>query len=216
VEVPFWRSGSTRSPQPNRSGAAPIRRSAAGSSRPSAYDFRDLREPTAAFVCVRGVDDDRGDVRTLYRGAYMRLVGVLAVAAGDRGEAEEVVQEAFIRLIPRWSKVSSYDDPEAWVRKVAFRLLANRQRRARMARRLLWSERREPQPADAGDAVDVSRALAMLPFSQRQVVVLHHLLDLSVEQIAAEVGVPVGTVKSRLARARAALTPLLGVEVADV
>jgi RNA polymerase sigma-70 factor (ECF subfamily) len=64
--------------------------------------------------------------------------------------------------------------------------------------------------------VDVSRALATLPLSQREVVVLHHLLDLPVEQVAAELGVPIGTVKSRLARARSALTPLLGLEVADV
>jgi RNA polymerase sigma-70 factor (ECF subfamily) len=162
------------------------------------------------------VSGDRGGVRALYVASYPRLVGVLAVAAGDRGEAEEVVQEAFIRLLPRWSKISRYDDPEAWVRKVAFRLLANRQRRARMARRLLWNERHEPEPVEAGDGLDVSRALATLPFSQRQVVVLHHLLDLPVEQVAAELGVPVGTVKSRLARARAALAPLLGVEVVDV
>jgi len=155
-------------------------------------------------------------VRTLYVAAYPRLVGVLAVAAGDRGEAEEVVQEAFIRLLPRWSKISRYDDPEAWVRKVAFRLLANRQRRARTARRLLSHEPHESEPVEAGDAVDVSRALATLPFSQRQVVVLHHLLDLPVELVAAELGVPVGTVKSRLARARTALAPLIGVEVADV
>jgi RNA polymerase sigma-70 factor, ECF subfamily len=162
------------------------------------------------------VGSGEADVRTLYTAAYSRLVGVLAVAAGDRGEAEEVVQEAFIRLISRWSKISGYDDPEGWVRKVAFRLLANRQRRARTARRLLVSKASERGWADTDDSVDVSQALATLPFNQRQVVVLHHLLDLPVDQIAADLGIPVGTVKSRLARARLALTPLLGAEVADV
>lgn len=158
-----------------------------------------------------------GDVRAFYAAAYPQLVRVLALAAGDLAEAEEVVQEAFIRLLPRWETVGRYDDPEAWVRKVAFRLLANRQRRARVARRLLPAlVRPHADPSPSGDHVDVSRALATLPLSQREVVVLHHLLDLPVEQVAAELGLPTGTVKSRLARARVALTPLLGLEVADV
>lgn len=157
-----------------------------------------------------------GDVRELYAASYARLVGVLTLASGDRAEAEEVVQDAFVRLLPRWSTVRRYDDPEAWVRKVAFRLLANRQRRSRVARRLLPRlARTTTQPAASADRVDVLRALAMLPLAQREVVVLHHLVDLSVELVAAELGIPVGTVKSRLTRARAALTPLLGQEVAD-
>jgi len=155
-------------------------------------------------------------VRSFYTAAYPQLVRVLALAAGDVAEAEEVVQEAFVRLLPRWATVGGYDDPEAWVRKVAFRLLANRQRRARVARRLLPTLVRAHTPSPSSDRVDVSRALATLPLSQREVVVLHHLLDLPVEQVAAELGVPIGTVKSRLARARSALTPLLGLEVADV
>lgn len=167
-------------------------------------------------MCVTGVSVDAGDVRAFYAAAYPQLVRVLALASGDVAEAEEVVQEAFIRLLPRWEAIGQYDDPEAWVRKVAFRLLANRQRRARLARRLLPGLARPHAPSPTGDRVDVSRALAMLPLSQREVVVLHHLLDLPVEQVAAELGVPAGTVKSRLARARVALAPLLGLEVADV
>ena len=172
-------------------------------------------EPGASFVCVRGVDGDGGDVRALYAASYGRLVGILAVAAGDRDEAEEVVQEAFVRLLPRWSKISRYDDPEAWVRHVAFRLLANRERRRRLSHRLA-AKVPESTSAATSESLDVIRALASLPFDQRQVVVLHHLLDLPINRVATELGVPVGTVKSRLARARAALAPLLGVEVADV
>ena len=179
--------------------------------------FRDFREPEARFVCVRRMSGGVGDVRALYAAAYPRLVGVLALASGGLAEAEEVVQEAFVRLLPRWETVGRYDDPEAWVRKVAFRLLANRQRRERVARRVLPAlVRTRTDSSPTGDRVDLSRALAALPMGQRQAVVLHHLLDLPVEQVAAEMGVPVGTVKSRLARARVALTPLLGLEVADV
>jgi RNA polymerase sigma-70 factor (ECF subfamily) len=157
-----------------------------------------------------------GDPRDLYADCYSRLVGVVAVAAADRGTAEEVVQEAFLRLLPRWSQISRYDDPEAWVRKVAFRLLSNRRRRAQNKIRALVRTGSPPigRPP-SGDRVDVARALATLPLAQRQVIVLHHLLDLPLDEVATELGVAVGTVKSRLARGRAALEPLLREEAND-
>jgi RNA polymerase sigma-70 factor, ECF subfamily len=160
------------------------------------------------------VAGDDEALRALYASAYPRLVGVLAVAAGDRVEAEDVVQEAFIRLLPRWEAIGRYDDPEAWLRKVAFRLLSTRRRRARLGRRLAGQEI-AGTPAPSADRVDISRALAALPVQQRVVVVLHHLLDLPVDVVAAELGIPVGTVKSRLSRARQALSPLLDSEVND-
>ena len=58
----------------------------------------------------------------------------------------------------------------------------------------------------------LTEALCALPMAQRKAVVLHHLLDLPVDQVAVELGVPVGTVKSRLARARGALATLLATE----
>ena len=155
------------------------------------------------------------DFEALYAVAYVRLVRVLAVASGSQPDAEEVVQEAFVRLLPRWGKVRGYADPEAWVRGVAFRLLSNRRRGRRAADRTLsrygLGGQEQLRPPD-GDRVDVTRALAALPAQQRHVVVLHHLLGLSVDQIAAELGVPAGTVKSRLSRGRAALAPLLMTE----
>lgn len=161
----------------------------------------------------QGEAPDNGPAR-LYASTYSRLVSVVAVAAGSRAEAEEVVQEAFVRLLPRWSTVSRYDSPEAWVRSVAFRLLANRHRRARVARRLMGrSQPVEQSPPVNADRVDIRRALAALPLARRQVVVLHYLLDLPVAEIAAELGIPIGTVKSRLSRGREALTALLGEDV---
>ena len=155
-------------------------------------------------------DDVAADPRDLYAACYARLVGVLALVATSRAEAEDVVQEAFVRLAPRWATICGYDDPEAWVRKVAFRLLSNRFRRARHATAaLLRSRPAEIVPEPSADGVDVTRALAKIPVAQREVVVLHHLLDRSVDEVAAELGIPVGTVKSRLSRARAALAPLL-------
>jgi RNA polymerase sigma-70 factor (ECF subfamily) len=159
--------------------------------------------------------DPERDVRDLYEAAYARLVSVVAVAAGNRGDAEDVVQEAFVRLLRHWPSVSRYDDPEAWVRQVAFRLLSNRLRKTRNGvRAVLRLARSQNADEPSADGVDIAKAMRALPMPQRQVVVLHHLVGLEVAEVAAALGLPVGTVKSRLSRARAALASLLTEEQA--
>lgn len=150
-------------------------------------------------------------VADFYEAAYPRLVGLLTLASGSRADAEELVQEAFARLIPRWDTVREYDNPEAWVRTVAFRLASSRWRRAGIAARALVRLGPPPVVAEPGTArLDAERLLAGLPPKHREVLVLHHALGLPVEQVARELGVPVGTVKSRLSRARDAAATLLG------
>ena len=171
-------------------------------------------EPFGAPGGVTGVSESPSSgcdaVRAIYELSYSRLVGVVSVAAGGRAEAEECVQESFIRLLREWPAVSQFDSPEAWTRKVAFRLLSNRRRKARNGvKALLRMGPPSSAPAPTGDALDVQRALASLPLGQRQVVVLHYLLRLEVAEIAAELDIAPGTVKSRLSRARATLNPLL-------
>lgn len=149
------------------------------------------------------------DLRDLYAASYARLVGQVGAVCRDRHEAEEAVQDAFVRLMAVWPKVSRYDDPEAWVRHVALRQVSNRRRKALNG--LKAALRHGPPPDEAGPTatdVDADRALAALPLAQRAVVVLHRL-GLDTHQIADALGVPAGTVKSRLARARTALAPLL-------
>jgi len=151
------------------------------------------------------------ELEELYALSYRRLVGVVAAAAGSVGEAEEVVQEAFIRLLPRWERVRDFDDPEAWLRGVALRLLSNRLRKARNGvRAFLVHGPPAPEPPPGPDRLDVERALARLTLGQRQVLVLHHLVQLEIPEIAATLELPVGTVKSRLSRGRAALAAALG------
>jgi RNA polymerase sigma factor (sigma-70 family) len=150
-------------------------------------------------------------VAALYAASYARLVGVLAVATGSRADAEDVVQEAFARLLPRWSSVSAYDEPEAWLRTVAFRLAASRWRRAKVAARGLARLGAPPDVAPPdGSRLDAERILTGLSRPLREVLVLHHALGLPVDEIARELGVPAGTVKSRLSRARAAAVAISG------
>ncbi len=151
----------------------------------------------------------------MYARSCPRLIGLLTSIGGSRSEAEEVAHDAYVKLLPQWSKVRGYDDPESWVRVVAVRLLISRRRRAKVAtfglRRFAGrAQQHQPeQPELTAAAVAVSAALRCLPVAQRAVVILHHVMDLPVEQVANELRVPVGTVKSRLSRARAALAPLL-------
>jgi RNA polymerase sigma-70 factor (ECF subfamily) len=149
-------------------------------------------------------------LREFYSAQQPRLVGVISLLTGSRAEAEDIVQEAFVRLVPRWSKVSRYDAPEAWVRLVAVRLAANRHRDSNRFTRLFHRLPREhaPDPADSY-AGDLERALAELPMPARQVVVLHYVCDLSVAQVADTLGIAEGTVKSRLSRAREAMSATL-------
>jgi len=171
-------------------------------------------ELLGAFGGVSGVRESSRSgsdaVRAIYEASYARLVGVVSLAAGDRAEAEECVQEAFIRLLREWPTVSQFDSPEAWTRKVALRLLSNRRRKTRNGvNALLRMGPPRSAPAPTGDTLDTQRALGRLPVGQRRVVVLHYLLGLGVAEIAAELGIAPGTVKSRLSRARATLNPLL-------
>jgi len=171
-------------------------------------------EPFLAFGGVSGVSYSASAandaVRAIYEASYSRLVGVVSLAADGRAEAEECVQEAFIRLLREWPRVSQFDSPEAWTRKVALRLLSNRRRKSRNGlRALLRLDLPTQAPAPTGAGVDVERALGRLPVGQRQVVVLHYLLGLGVAEIAAELDIAPGTVKSRLSRARETLSPLL-------
>ena len=164
---------------------------------------------------VDGDRDDAQGVRQVYEASYARLVGVVGAVCGDRSEAEEAVQDAFVKLIGAWPTVRRYDDPEGWVRLVALRLASNRRRKALNGLRAALRHGPPPDaPAPSAVEVDLDRALARLPAGQRAVIVLHRL-GLDVETIARELSVPVGTVKSRLARARAALAPLLREDVTD-
>jgi RNA polymerase sigma-70 factor (ECF subfamily) len=156
-----------------------------------------------------GVADD--GFTAFFQDAYPRIVGQLRLLTGDLASAEDVAQEAFVRAASRWRLLSRYDQPEAWVRRTAFRLAIDLLRRARRHRGVLarLGARREPDAQLNPHDRAVIEALLRLPLPLREVLVLHHCLDLPVEAVAAQTGVSVGTVKSRLSRGRERLAALL-------
>ena len=152
-----------------------------------------------------------GSFEEFYSGAVGRLVGQLFPVTGDLHEAEEVVQEAYARASVHWARLRDYDLPEAWVRRVAMNLAADRGRRLqRQARALLRTGPPPSVPPASVEAMALAEALRTLPMHQRQAIVLHHLVDLPVEEVAATLGTRTGTVKSWLARGRRTLAARLG------
>jgi RNA polymerase sigma-70 factor (ECF subfamily) len=151
------------------------------------------------------------DFSEVYAAEYGRFVGQLFVLTGDLGEAQDVVQEAFARALGRWRTVGMLDDPAAWVRRVAINLAVSRWRRHRNSL-AAWRRHGEPAAYDGPgvDRVALVTALRTLPSRQRTAAVLYYVADLPVAAVAAELGVPEGTVKSDLARARGVLATLLG------
>lgn len=152
------------------------------------------------------VSVDEAEFDAFYQRSFVRLVGQLYAMIGDFAEAQDVVQEAFVRAWDRRSQLAAAEHPEAWVRTVAWRLAVSRWRRAQNAI-AAWRRLGPPADIEAPELHNVAlvTALRRIPEAQRRVIVLHHLCDLSVEQIAAETRAPTGTVKAQLSRGRAAL-----------
>ena len=158
-----------------------------------------------APVAARGRAPMRHEFDELYAAHFVSLTTQLYAYFGDRQEAQDVVQEAFCRALSRWREISAYDDPVAWVRRVAWNLATSNVRRARVVA-AFW---RRQQPVHAmppsPDRVALVAALKRLPGKQRRAVVLHYVADLPIAEIATLSNVSPGTVKSWLHRARVAL-----------
>lgn len=152
-----------------------------------------------------------------YSASFSRVVGQVYAMCGDFSEAQDCVQEAFVRAWDHRRQLDRAHAPEAWVRTVAWRLAVSRWRRARRA---LAPADRARQAAASPPEPDVNHtalvaALRQIPEEQRRAIVLHHLCDLSVAEVAMETGVAVGTVKARLSRGRTGLAGLLRDERAE-
>jgi DNA-directed RNA polymerase specialized sigma24 family protein len=147
----------------------------------------------------------------LYRSCYRRLVLACYAVTADLGVAQEVAREAFVTAYGWRARVAAAERPEEWVLTVAVGL-ANRRRRGRALRdRMLrpWSQS-VPEGELVDDRTDLHRAVRALAEEQRTVVVLHHLADLRVVEVASLLDLPEETVMARLSQARMALAAALG------
>jgi RNA polymerase sigma-70 factor (ECF subfamily) len=147
-----------------------------------------------------------------FRATYARLLVALTLTA-DRATAEDAVQDAYLQALRHWEKVQHYDDPAAWVRRAALNRLANQRRgtarRDRAVGRLAVATP-HTHSDDLATLADLRAALAALPERERTAVVLHHVIGIPVAELATDLDLPEGTVKSILSRTRDRLRALLG------
>ena len=155
------------------------------------------------------------DWESVYASQYQRLVVLVSAVCGSVPEAEEAVQEAFVRALGLTGRRAVVDNPSGWLYRVAINQLRSRWRHALVAVRVHARIAAEPavpqQPESAvAEREALLAALRQLPFGQREALVLYYLADLPMEEIAERAAVAVGTVKARLSRGRDALAQLLG------
>jgi RNA polymerase sigma factor (sigma-70 family) len=157
--------------------------------------------------------DERGDYEWVFRATFASVSRTVFLIVHDRAVAEEISQDAFLKLLQKWSTVGDYERPEAWVRKVAVNMAIRhagreRSRPGRELRAQTWRAQEAPDPDP-----DVMRAVRELAPMQRAVVVLFYWEDRPVVEIARTLQVSESTVKQHLLRARTRLASLLGEEV---
>ncbi len=161
-----------------------------------------------------GMGNAEEEFDAFYARTYPWLAARAVMLSGNRQNAEDAVQEAYIEAMRRWPEVRTCASPEAWVTTTMRRKLSRDGRR--------WWFRWKPVeltvPAattatveETAEALAALRALGTLPPRQRQVVVMHSLEGMSYQAISAELGISVGSVGSNLHKARARLSLLLDV-----
>jgi RNA polymerase sigma-70 factor (sigma-E family) len=164
--------------------------------------------PTLVGPPVAASADDA--VVDLYRAHYAGLVRLSAMLAGDLGTAEEVVQDAFVAMHGRWSRLRDPDKALAYLRQT----VVNRTRSKLRHRAVVTKYPQAPLPdVPSAEYVAVAsteresllEAIRALPRRQRETVLLRYYADLSEAQIADALGISQGAVKSHASRALAAL-----------
>ena len=159
-------------------------------------------------------DADEAEYAWLFRAHFASVLRTVFVVVNDHGRAEDIVQDAFTKLLQNWRTVSHYERPEAWVRRVAIRI-AVRDARRESLRRVLEHTRGDEPVQDQVPDVDLARAMRALAPMQRAAVALYYLDDRPVAEIAEALQVSTSTVKQHLMRARRRLAELLQEEVTE-
>jgi RNA polymerase sigma-70 factor, ECF subfamily len=142
----------------------------------------------------------------LFEELHDRLYRALFFVTGSSADAEELAQDAFLKLWERWGSIDSIEDPTAWLFRVALNGFRSRLRHVRVATRRLLPG---PPPPDLYDEIelreDVRQMLLSLPARQRAALVLTEIFGYSSEDAGAVLGIRATTVRVLASQGRAAL-----------
>jgi RNA polymerase sigma-70 factor (ECF subfamily) len=145
------------------------------------------------------------------------LMGQAYLYTSNLPEAEDLLQETYVRAWRNWRRVSQLDDPPAWARRVLGNLAVDRWRKHGRRRRRLaatGSLRTETEAVGSG-RLELAEALRSLPPKQRRALILQAVVGLTIAEIGADMGATEATVRSWLSRARATMAELLAQTSAD-
>jgi RNA polymerase sigma-70 factor, ECF subfamily len=152
---------------------------------------------------------------SFYLREYLPVVGLAYALSGSRWGAEDLAQEAFFVAHREWDRISTYDRPGAWVRRVVANLSVSAFRRriaeAKALTRIAPGQAEAVPDLAAGDP-EFWAAVRALPRRQAQVVALHYLEDRSIAEVAEILDVTPGTVKRHLHDGRLSLARRLALE----
>ena len=151
-----------------------------------------------------GLATPTGTFEAFFEGNHRRLFTALCLVTGERYEAEEIAQEAFLRVLEHWERVAELDDPESYVFRVAMNVFRSRYRRAALAvrRRLSLAPPASDDLAAVEARDEVIRLLRPLPPRQRAAVLATSILDLSADEAGRLLGIRPATVRALASRAR--------------
>lgn len=159
------------------------------------------------FLRVSGSVSDGRDFGTFYQESREAMARALVLAIGDRDLGVEAADEALAKALERWDQVSDYENPEGWVYRVGLNWAKSRIRRRNFSLEGLFADSVQvDELPDPG----LLEAVEGLSLKYRSVVVARFFLDWSIEETAAALGIPEGTVKTRQSRALERLRRRLG------
>jgi len=131
---------------------------------------------------------------------YQPVLRVTYVIVGSWHVAQEITQEAFTKAFVNWRRVSGYDRPGAWVRRVAIRDAVRSRKRSQRPLHVL-----QPSVVEPPELAETAQLLTGLSAKQRAAVALHYLEDRPVDEVAAQLRCTPSTVRTHLQRAREVL-----------
>lgn len=160
------------------------------------------------------------DFTSFFETAWPRLFRTALAITGDRGSAEDALQTSFAKVYASWSRVSSADHPEAYVRRMLVNEIIGSRRHGWWRRERPYSDVEPATVSPSPEAGVVDRdvlwaAVQQLPVRQRAVVVLRYYEDLSEAEIAETLGCSRGTVKSQASAALANLRRASGADLGE-
>ena len=155
-------------------------------------------------VAMGALEDESASFEDFFARERDRLFGLLVLVTGDRHEAEDLAQDAFVAAWERWDRVRTVDNPAGYLHRTAMNAFRKRYRRAQILRRIT-SVAGRPSAAPVDTPLELDETLRVLTPRQRAALVLTELLGYSAPEAASTLGVKASTIGALKHQARTAL-----------